>query len=263
VLEQERLERGAQKVFKRDLVIDVADDGTFALREIDEHGPARGLVGEMMVLGNALLARFAVEKRIPVVFRRQEAPDEDRAPATSQDREAAPGEAAPGPAADYAGRSRLKKSSVGLEPGLHSGLGLDAYLQGTSPIRRYVDLCNQRQILSCLQVGTPHYSRSEMEEILYGTEEPLATAVAVSRETRRFWLLRYLKQRTQRPGKEARIITGTVLRTDLKNPLVELDEVFMPTMVKCIAQVKPGDRITLRISDVEPQQDYLRLEQII
>ena len=263
VLEQERLERGAQKVFKRDLVIDVADDGSFALREIDEHGPARGLVGEMMVLGNALLASFAVEKHLPVIFRRQDPPDEEPGSPASNQEPAAGDAAAQKPAADYAGRAKLKKSSVGLEPGLHSGLGLDAYLQGTSPIRRYVDLCNQRQILAALQVGSARFSRAEMEEVLYSTEEPLSTATAVSRETRRFWLMRYLSQRIERNGKEGRIITGTVLRTDMKFPLIELDEVFMPTPVKCAGPVKPGDRVTLRISSVEPQQDYLRLEHVV
>jgi len=217
----------------------------------------------MMVLGNALLASFAVEKHLPVVFRRQDPPDEEPGTPASNQQPDAGDAAAQKPAADYAGRAKLKKSSVGLEPGLHSGLGLDAYLQGTSPIRRYVDLCNQRQILAALQVGSARFSRAEMEEILYSTEEPLSTATAVSRETRRFWLMRYLSQRIERKGKEGRIITGTVLRTDMKFPLIELDEVFMPTPVKCAGPVKPGDRVTLRISSVEPQQDYLRLEHVV
>jgi exoribonuclease-2 len=246
-LEEERAQRGAQKVYKRDLIIEVRADGTCALREIDEHGPARALVGE-------LIARYAVEHKLPVVVRRQDPPEAPLA-SRSEERDAA---------SDYAERARMKKSSIGVDPAPHSGLGLDAYLQATSPIRRYIDLLNQRQILHHLSYGKPLYTRTEVEEIILATENPLGVAATVSKESRRFWLLRYLSQRMAKPPSpslpEPDHIMGTVLRTDLRHPLVELDEIFMPTLVKFSVTPRVGERIRFKIVAIDPQQDHLRLE---
>lgn len=253
-LEEERAQHGAQKVYKRDLIIEVQADGACAVREIDEHGPARALVGELMVLANSLFARYAVEHKVPVVFRRQD-PPESPAASRRDERDAA---------SDYAERARMKKSSIGVDPSPHSGLGLDAYLQATSPIRRYIDLLNQRQILHHLSYGKPLYSRAEVEEIILATENPLGVAMTVSKESRRFWLLRYLSQRMAKPPSpalpEPGHIVGTVLRTDLRHPLVELDEIFMPVLVKFSVTPQVGERIRFKIVAIDPQQDHLRLE---
>ncbi|MEJ1959980.1 MAG: RNB domain-containing ribonuclease [Nitrosomonadales bacterium] len=40
-------------------------------------------------------------------------------------------------------------------PAPHQGLGVAQYLWSSSPLRRYVDFVNQRQIISLLQ-GEPH-----------------------------------------------------------------------------------------------------------
>ncbi len=272
-LEQERIEHGAHKVYKRDLVIDVDEAGHCSLREIDEHGPARALIGELMILANSLSARYAAEHNIPVVFRRQDPPDSTgqnhhHAPERSPQTPGKPTDSVPGPAADYAERSRMKKSSIGVDRGPHSGLGLEAYIQSTSPIRRYIDLVNQRQIVHHLVFGKPWYSRQEVEEIIAFTEQPLGVALTVSRESRRFWLLRYLANRMAQAREDGKgdagsVITGTVLRTDLKHPLVELDEIFMPVMVKCALPPKVGDHLKLKIVGIDPQQDYIRLEPIV
>jgi exoribonuclease-2 len=268
ILEENRIENGAQKVYKRDLLIDLADDGTLSLREIDEHGPARALVGELMIFANALLAQYAVTHRIPVVFRCQEPPEPlpEQTP-RGDDINGQPSNAATGPAADYAERSKMKKSSTSVTPARHSGLGLDAYIQATSPIRRYIDLVNQRQILHHLRHGTPRYQRSEVEEIIFAAEQPLATANTINKETRRFWLLTYLVERMERARaagrrEEGMVISATVLRTDLRNPLVELDEIFMPTLVKFQRTPQVGDQVSLRIASIDPQRDYLRLEPL-
>ena len=246
-LELKRNEMGAMTVHKRDLLVDVDEDGNPNLREFDEHGLARGLIGEMAVLANGLLADFTKKNNIPAVYRHQPPPEDEGASNAKE-----------GPAGDYAQRSRLKKSGVSITPAPHSGLGLQAYAQVTSPIRRFVDLCNQRQVLSFLLNGAPLYSREEMEQVIDQTEEPLGHAIGISRETKRYWLLKYLRRRAK--TQEGQIIHGTVLRSDLKNPLVELEEVFMPTLVKVNRSVHPGDVLTLRISAVDPRYDYLKLE---
>ena len=58
---------------------------------------------------------------------------------------------------------------VRLRPEQHCGLGLDAYVTATSPIRKYFDLVTQRQIRSLLGLETA-YTEKEIEGIILSDE---------------------------------------------------------------------------------------------
>ncbi|NLF24953.1 MAG: RNB domain-containing ribonuclease [Deltaproteobacteria bacterium] len=243
-----RVTAGGFKVNKREVMVVLKEDGELGLVEMDENAPGHSLIGEMMVLCNQFIADFAIKHNIPIVFRGQppsEAPDQSVLEKIPQ-----------GPARDYAIRTTLKPSSLSFDPIPHSTLGIAAYTQATSPIRRYLDLCNQRQILWFLRHGQPCYSRSEYEKLISETEEFRAAAGMLVRESRRFWLLKYLERRMT----QSRTIQATVLRTDFKTPMVELDEVFLPTLVKLPGGAKPGDVVNLRITRIDAAFDDLRLE---
>jgi len=246
--EEQRIRKGAMRVHRREVVPFLEADGSIRLLEIDEESPGRALVAEMMVFANSLMARFAVEHNLPVIFRGQEAPD-------SNAREAAAG-APEGPAKDFTTRSKLKKSTMSFDPHHHAGLGLDAYIQATSPIRRYLDLCHQRQFLSYFKRRRPWIPRADFEPLANEVEVRLNAANLASRETRRYWLLRYLEAR-----KRGEPLQGTVVRVDTKAPLVELDEVYITTFVKTPRAVRMGERINLKVVSVDPHGDYVRLEQ--
>jgi exoribonuclease-2 len=243
--EERRLRQGAVRVQKRE-VVPFLKDGKVLLQEIHEDSPARLLVSEMMVLANSAMADFAREHNIPVLYRGQERPDDGR---DSQTSSAAP----EGPAKDFSARTRLKKSSLSFEPEYHAGLGLNAYIQATSPIRRYMDICHQRQLLAFLRTGTPWIARAELEQVVAEVEMPLQAALLASRETKRYWLLRYLEQRGRNQP-----IEGTVVRTDLKTPLVELDEVFITVLARLPQKASLGQRVSLRVSSIDAHADYIR-----
>lgn len=242
-----RIRNGAVRVHKREAVPFKEPDGSIRLLEIDEDGPARLLVSEMMVLANRLMAEFAASKGIPVLYRGQERPEE---PAPAQR-----AETPEGPAKDFSARTKLKKSTVTFEPQHHSGLGLDAYIQATSPIRRYLDLCHQRQFISYFREQRPWVTRRELEEIFHEVDACLQAATLASRETRRFWLMRYLEQRDR-----SSLISGTVVRLDLKTPLVELDEVYITVFGRVPKGTPLGARLLFRITAIDPRSELIRLE---
>jgi len=248
-LEAARIEKGAIKVHKRDILITPREDGELILTEIDENAPSRALIGEMMVLANSLLANYAARHDIPCIFRGQPPPDEDRGRGRSIPE---------GPAADYAERARLKKSTTSLQPERHASLALDAYVQATSPIRRYADLLNQRQIVSHIAGRPLPYSRDALADLLDAINAPLSNAQAITKETRRFWALRYM----QTVLHERRTIAATVLRTDLKTPLVEVEEIYVPFLARIPFPVSPGDIVNLRVGSVDPRFDHIRLEAV-
>jgi exoribonuclease-2 len=248
--EEDRIRRGAVKVHRREVVPFLEADGSIRLLEIDEDSPARALVAEMMVLANSCMAKYAAEHNIPVLFRGQERFEE------GNNAEASPGATPEGPAKDFEARTKLKKSTVSLDPQHHASLGLDAYIQASSPIRRYMDLCHQRQFISHLRTSKPWIGREEFEQLAFEVEDHLQSANVASRETKRYWLLRYLEQRDKRSP-----IEGTVVRVDLKSPLVELDEVYITVFARTAKTVKLGQKISLKISAVDPRSDYIRVEE--
>ena len=85
----------------------------------------------------------------------------------------------------------------------------------------------------------------------------LNAANLASRETKRYWLLRYLEQR-----KRGTPITGTVVRLDTKSPLVELDEVYITVFVKTNKPVRMGEQVSVKVVSVDPHADYVRLEVV-
>ncbi len=247
-----RIRHGAIKVHKREVVPHLGADGKVWLQEIDDESPARSLVAEMMVLANAEIAEFFKVKGIPGSFRAQERPDEELP--RDQDGEGNSGHSGT-VEPPQAQQLRLKKSTVSCDPAPHAGLGLSCYLQATSPIRRYIDLCHQRQIISYLRTGTPWISREQFEAVAFEVENHLNSAAVASRETKRYWLLCYLEQRER-----GKVLQGTVVRTDTRHPLVELDEVYLRVFVRTPKPVKVDQRISIKVTSVDPHADYIRTE---
>ena len=77
----------------------------------------------------------------------------------------------------------------------HSGLGLEQYVQATSPIRRFCDLVIQRQISYSLKHQEHLYSLDELEEIVQCSSAKLKHISSVTSERKRYWFLKWLECR--------------------------------------------------------------------
>ncbi|MCB0322273.1 MAG: RNB domain-containing ribonuclease [Bdellovibrionales bacterium] len=257
VSEVRRLQRGALQLNRRELTPYVLEDGRVALEDSNDDKPARKLISEMMILANETVALYGKTHRLPLIYRTQEPPDCDPEEATKH--------LAEGPAKEYLKRSVLKRSIISYEPAPHAGLGLDAYVQITSPIRRASDLINQRQLLSHLLEQRPRYTPQEIMELLAEIELGLEEASKIQRGRNRYWLLKYLQQEGL---KELR---GTVIKTDGPRPLAELELLHMlypfhqaerrgKTSTSKPHQV--GDVVRLRIDSIDPRNDTLVLREL-
>lgn len=249
-LEALRFASGGFKVHKRDTLVGVDDRGKVTLCDIDENGPARSLIGEMMILANERSAQFAQENNIPFIYRSQEPPESPSSAGSSS--------VPDGPALDYLSRQGLKPSVTSTSAASHHTLGLKLYAQATSPIRRYTDLLNQRQLLAFLKGEELPYNVEQMEQAIADVDQYRGPAVNVSKDSRRYWILEYLRQRRKSHDR----ITGTVIRTDLKHPLVELDECYISTILRTKETLRLGDQIELRLVHVDPVFDELKLEYV-
>ena len=151
---------------------------SFSLVQDDQDTPSRTIIAELMILSNCL-ARFCRDNNIPVLFRTQAEPSER----LSEDE------------AGYVyyvfkQRRKLSPAYVETAAGPHSGLGLDAYMQATSPIRRYFDLVAQRQIRNFLRGEAMVYAKKDLAGIRIFIEPIAKDLMTIKRNRIRYWILK-------------------------------------------------------------------------
>jgi len=93
------------------------------------------------------------------------------------------------------------KVRMGTKPLPHAGMGVAQYTWATSPLRRYVDLVNQWQIIACARHGktaalvAPFKPKDAMLFSVISSFDTAYTAYnGFQRDIERFWTLRWLQQ---------------------------------------------------------------------
>jgi exoribonuclease-2 len=93
------------------------------------------------------------------------------------------------------------KVRMGTKPLPHAGMGVAQYTWATSPLRRYVDLVNQWQIIACARHGrtaplTAPFKPKDaaLFSIISGFDAAYAAYNGFQNGIERFWTLRYLAQ---------------------------------------------------------------------
>ncbi len=180
-----RVEKGAFIVQLPELKIRVGDRDGISISKDYMDSPAHSVVSECMILMNRLSGAFFDKNEIPALFRSQ-AQEID-----SEARELDPADAL----FPVKVIKHLKPSFVTSKPEAHKSLGVTSYVQMTSPIRRYMDLLMQRQLISWLEEQKIYYSESELEDT--NTRVSLATREIknAQRSRHRYWLIRYLLEK--------------------------------------------------------------------
>jgi len=242
-LQDARAARGAITFRRPELKIRVTGD-EIDVKKINPNSPSRFIVSEMMILANGLSADFASVNALPVIYRTQEP------------REAVAVEDAPAVEALAFERLRktFKRSRLSLTPALHSGLGLSAYTQASSPIRRYADLVTQRQFTAMLSGAAVPYGREELLQILVTAETAEQEIRAIEDRSTNYWLLEYLSR-----YKREEPLAAVVL--DAKGG-IELQDFYLRGKVTSANKVKPGDAVSVRIESIEPSKGDIRFRLI-
>ena len=132
----------------------------------------------------------------------------------------------------------------------HQGLGVAQYSWSTSPLRRAVDLINQRQIISVVQNTEPVYPQKSDALTTHMRNFELTYKAYSEFQIRmeRYWCLQYLIQ------ENVEEIHATVWRENL----VRLDNLPYMTKVFGMAEMKAGTRISLQVQEVDTLMMELR-----
>jgi exoribonuclease-2 len=135
------------------------------------------------------------------------------------------------------------KVHMSTVPAEHEGLGVEAYAWCSSPLRRYVDLVNQRQLIALARGVPPPYSAGD--ETLLGAMRDFEAAHEAygqfQRTMERYWCLRWLSQE----GVE------TAPATVLREGLVRFDDLPLVARVPSLPVLEPGSRVDLAISRID------------
>lgn len=219
-----------------------------ALLEIIEPSPSRLLVAEAMILAGAAVADYGRRHQLPLPYRSQPVAPVPKAHEL---------EGLPAGAARLAAIKKcLTRGVVGTSVLPHFSLGLEAYVQATSPIRRYGDLLVQRQLADHLQGGRP-MDAPALTDLLMALEGGLREAMAISREDQRHWQqVWFAGQR----GQQWRGVFLRWLREDHHLALVHLEDLAMDLPAECHGAGQPGMGVLVRVREVDPLRDLLRLD---
>ncbi len=247
-LRQQRKAKGASLVPFPRVQVKVSPDGEISVTKESPNEPAQKLVSEMMILANRLGAEALFNGGFPAIYRTQEPPEKPIEDMAEYD-----------PVLAYACKRYMHKGVMSTEDAPHSGLGLDHYIQVTSPIRRYNDLLMQRQLKSLLRGGEPHYSKERLQELLALTKARTAQADQLEKDRRNYWLLCYLEKQ------ERQAVEACVVANHPDKHIIQLCETLWETECALIPKhpLPPGTRLWVHIDLVWPRDQMVNVSPIL
>jgi exoribonuclease-2 len=245
IMRQQRIENGAMLLPLPEVYAELGEEGEVSIRLASQETPSKLIVSELMIFYNWMAARYCRDHRIPALYRCQAPPSE----IVSLD----------GVEPLYAvlkQRGKLSPLEIDVKPRPHSGLGMDAYTNVSSPIRRYFDLVIQRQIIHSLLEAAPPYTTDELDKKRMVVEPMLRDLERLKRNRLRYWILKWLRRESKRTF-GALILAAT----KTKYRIALADSLLITELKRQNGQdLHEGQRILVRVRKVDPWEDILRLE---
>ncbi len=157
------------------------EDAVIHLKSRRRGSPLDLAVGELMIFANTVWGGWLEEVNVAGVYRSQS-------------------------------MGRVKMSTT---PGPHDGMGVAQYAWSTSPLRRYVDLVNQRQLISAVLDRAPSYRPSDTDLFTIVSNFTLTYGAysEFQRKMERYWSLRWIEQENLKTI-EAVVVKGELIRIE-------------------------------------------------
>ena len=149
-------------------------------------------------------------------------------------------------------------TALTTEPGINVGLGLPLVAAGTQPMRRYVDLVMQRQLLAAAGAGGALLSPEALRIAVLDTHAAREAAHQVESASQRYWSLKWVEQLPPDDG-----VSCVVVEPRGPGYLALLAGgpagAFAPATGGERVHVAPGQRLRLRVEQVSARRNILRL----
>ncbi len=176
------------------------------------------IVSEAMILANSSWGSWLAELGVPAIYRSQAS-------------------MLPG-----------VKVRMGTRALPHAGIGVKSYAWSSSPLRRYVDLLNQWQIIACARHGktaalvAPFKPKdAELFSIISSFDAAYSAYNAYQNAIERFWTLRYVQQND----------ISEIEATLFKDNLVRADHLPLVLPVTGAQGLPRGARVLVKLGDID------------
>ena len=163
------------------------------------------LVAELMIFTNSTWGRWLAERGVVGIYRSQSM-----------------------------GRVRMSTA-----PAAHEGMGVSHYAWSSSPLRRYVDLVNQRQLIACIRNDPAPYAANDADlfAIVSAFDAAYGAYAEFQERMERYWGLRWMRQ------EDVRRMAATVIRGDV----LRLSGIPFITRVPGLPELPRGQQLELDI----------------
>lgn len=169
--------------------------------------PVDMLVAELMIVANATWGRLLEERGYPAIYRNQ----------------------------------RAMKTRMEVQPGAHEGLGVTHYAWASSPLRRYADLANQRQLIAALTGAPPAYGRDELEAAARAFEVSYDAYAEHQRHLERYWCLELIRQQA----------IASAQATVVRDELVRIEGLPLVCRTLGLPPSAPGEKVRVAFGEVD------------
>ncbi|MEM5438472.1 ribonuclease catalytic domain-containing protein [Paraburkholderia diazotrophica] len=183
--------------------------------------PLDTIVAELAILANSTWGAFLHDHGVPGIYRSQRA---------------------------FGAPTGPKRTRMQTTAAPHEGLGVAQYAWSTSPLRRYVDLVNQWQLIACVQHGVtaklaaPFKPKdADLFAVVQGFDDTYTAYADHQRRMEYFWCLRWLTQENRKQ----------VVASVVKGDLVRLEEVPLLLHVPGLGVHARGTRLMLEVMSVD------------
>jgi len=134
------------------------------------------------------------------------------------------------------------KTRMEVEPGSHQWLGVSHYAWTSSPLRRFSDLANQRQLVAMLRGEEPAYTRDELASAARDFETAYEAYAEHQRLLERYWTVRYIQQEGIAEA------NASVIRDDL----VRIEGLPLVCRAVGLPASAPGERVKVHFGEADP-----------
>ena len=243
-LRRRRIKQGALLLPLPELRVWVNSNNEIKIATLDRETPAQLVVSELMILANGLAAETLAAKSVPAIYRSQRKPQE-----------IVIGEGTDDLYLNYLQRRYLSRAELSIDPKPHSGLGMAAYTNWTSPIRRYMDLVILRQLKSVLRGKPPVYTPEVLDPIISRITIGQSRTLQIKKEWTRYWVLKYLERQ------QIKFVDALVLNQGRRTYNLLIPEYLLEASMPLEEGrgLNPGDHFRVEVVKADAREEVLKL----
>jgi exoribonuclease-2 len=143
----------------------------------------------------------------------------------------------------YEAAKSFSRSKLLVKPSMHAGLGLEAYIRVTSPIRRYLDLLVQQQLVHYIS-SLELLNENDVKDRIRVINASMSKINKASRQSVEHFRCLYFKKNRSWKGE------GVVVEITGNKILLMIPEFAMITQVKVKTKVNLEDKVKLKVGTI-------------